>query len=108
MKKIIIIYTTINNKQQAIELAEQAVNAEVAACVNIMPNITSVYKWQDKIETSDEYVLIFKTAYNNKYKIMQWLKQNHSYTLPAILALPTETSNEFHTFIENNSQCLIT
>ena len=69
MKKIIIIYTTINNKQQAIELAEQAVNAEVAACVNIMPNITSVYKWQDKIETSDEYVLIFKTAYNNKYKI---------------------------------------
>lgn len=108
MKKIIIIYTTLDNKQQAKALAEQAVISEIAACVNIMPNITSVYKWQDKIETTDEYVLIFKTAYNNQDKIITWLKQNHPYDVPAILVIPAKTSNEFHTFIEDNSKCLIT
>lgn len=106
--KIIIIYTTIDNKQQATELAEQAVTEEVAACVNIMPNVTSVYKWQNQIETSDEYVLILKTAYNNKEKIIKWLECHHPYDVPAILALPAETSSMFHAFIEDNSRCLTT
>lgn len=107
MEKIIIIYCTINSEPSAREIANKAVQENMAACVNIIPNITSIYKWENKLESNSEYILIFKTAYNNKAKLMNWLEENHPYDVPAILCFNSETTTNFLQFIEDNSKCLI-
>ncbi len=102
-KEMKLIYTTIDNKQIAEELASKAIKDKITACVNIIPNITSIYKWENKIEKSSEYILLFKTTCHNEKELMKWIEQHHPYSVPAIISLNANTSIDFLTFIEENT-----
>ena len=87
------------------KLAHILVNNQLAACVNILPNITSVYRWQDQVETAQEYLLLIKSM-RSKYDLIELvIKNNHPYELPEIIAVSTDNgSSEYLNWI---ATCLI-
>jgi periplasmic divalent cation tolerance protein len=85
---VAVVYTTIDNIQDARKIANTLVEEQIVACVNIIPKIESVYRWKGKIENEEEFVLIAKTTDNNVKKAIQRIKALHSYELPDIIVIP--------------------
>lgn len=99
MKKICIVYTTVSMEQDAMQLAEQAVHADLAACVNCSP-IQSVYRWQGKVEKEQEYALLFKTSVEKRASLTSWIKAHHPYEVPALWWRTVAASDEYVAFVE--------
>jgi periplasmic divalent cation tolerance protein len=85
---VAIVYSTIGSIKDAKRIAKNLVEAQLVACVNILPNIESVYRWEGKIECDKEVVLIAKTTDNNVEKTIERIKSLHSYKVPDIIVLP--------------------
>jgi len=85
---VAVVYTTIDNVQDARKIAKTLVEEQLVACVNIIPNIESIYRWRGKIEEDGEFVLIIKTVDDNIEKTIRRVKELHSYELPDIIVLP--------------------
>ncbi len=85
-----LILNTCPDQATAEKLAKQLVTENLAACVNILPNLTSIYQWQGNIETANEYLLIIKTKTDQYQAIENWIKANHPYELPEIIAVSIE------------------
>ena len=88
MKNPIVILTTASTKIEADQIANKLVQEELAACVNIIPNIKSIYRWKDKISTDSEFLLIIKTMKSVENKVIQCIKKHHSYDTPEIISFP--------------------
>ena len=80
----IIVYITCGSKEEAEKIGRAIVEEKLAACVNYFP-INSIYWWQGKVESGEEYVLICKTPREKFTKLKKKVKQLHSYQLPVIL-----------------------
>ena len=85
-----IILCTFPQFTLAKQCAHSLVEKKLAACVNILPTMTSVYAWQGQIETAQEHLLIIKAQANQYVAIETWLKKQHPYDVPEIIALPIE------------------
>lgn len=85
---VAVVYTTVDNIQDARKIAHTLVEEQLVACVNIIPNIESVYSWKGKIEEGTEIVLIAKTTDANIKKTIKRIKTLHIYELPDIIVLP--------------------
>lgn len=85
---VAVVYTTVDNIQDAKKIAHALVEEQLVACVNIIPKIESVYRWKGKIEEDNEFVLIAKTVDNNVKKTIRRIKDLHTYELPDIIVLP--------------------
>ena len=85
---VVVIYTTISEMKSARRIAQTLTEERLVACVNIIPNVESVYRWKGKIENSNEIVLIAKTIDQNVKKTIQRIKQLHKYDIPDIIVLP--------------------
>ena len=83
-----IVLSTIDDVQKAQELATTLVDRKLAACVNIIPSVWSVYHWQGTVEKAVENLLIFKTSNDRLEELMEGLRELHPYDLPEIIALP--------------------
>ncbi len=90
MEKIFIVFSATDSKKNAEHIAHAIVNQQLAACVNIIANITSIYKWKGKTEHQDEFLMIFKTSRNCLPQLMEKIKELHPYELPEIIAFPIE------------------
>ena len=86
-----IVLSTIDDVQKAQELATTLVNRKLAACVNIIPSVWSVYHWQGTVEKAVENLLIVKTSKGRLEELVEELRELHPYDLPEIIALPVET-----------------
>lgn len=96
-----ILYTTVASKEEAENLATSAIEAKMAACVNIFPGVISIYPWEGKIEHAEEYAIIFKTTTTNLLPLKEWVIQNHPYKVPAIVILDAESSDLFQSYISS-------
>jgi periplasmic divalent cation tolerance protein len=85
---VVIIYSTIDDVKQAQKIANILVEEKLVACVNIIPNIISIYRWKGKIENDNECIIIAKTTDINVKKVIQRIKTLHTYELPDIIVLP--------------------
>ena len=85
---VAIIYSTIDDIQDARRIATTLVEEQLVACVNIIPKVESIYRWKGKIENAEEFVLIAKTTDQNVKKTIERLKVLHSYDVPDIVVLP--------------------
>ncbi|OGS40096.1 MAG: divalent cation transporter [Euryarchaeota archaeon RBG_13_31_8] len=85
---VAIVYSTIDDFKEAKNIANALVEEKLVACVNIIPNIHSIYRWKGKIENDDECVIIAKTDDNKVKKVIQKIKSMHPYELPDIVVLP--------------------
>ena len=85
-----IILCTCPDKDTAEKIAHLLVNDKLAACVNILPGITSVYRWHEQLESAQEQLLLIK-AYKSSYQAIETtIKMHHPYELPEIIAVPIE------------------
>ncbi|MCS0493497.1 divalent-cation tolerance protein CutA [Ancylobacter mangrovi] len=83
-----MVYTTWPSAVEA-EAAGRAIVADgLAACVNIMPGMVSIYRWRGEIERADEVVMILATREDLADAVAQAVRARHSYDMPAILFLP--------------------
>ncbi|PCH59817.1 MAG: hypothetical protein COC05_05980 [Gammaproteobacteria bacterium] len=85
--KFVMVHVTCPSEQSA-SLARLLVTKKAAACVNIISNIRSIYRWQDKIEDDNENMLIIKTKTAALGKLSQLIKQHHPYELPEMIVTP--------------------
>ena len=85
-----IILCTCPDKDTAENIASLLVEANLAACVSILPNITSVYRWEGQIEHAEELLLIIKTRQEAYLALENIIKRHHPYEIPEIIALPIE------------------
>ena len=83
-----IIYSTTGNVGEARKIARTLVEEKLVACVNIIPKIESIYRWQGNIEENNECVLLAKTTDKNIDKTIHKIKELHSYDVPDIVAIP--------------------
>jgi len=86
----LITLCTCPNQTVAEELATSLVEQGIAACINIIPKVTSIYKWQGKLEKDDEVLMLIKTDQSRYQDLEQALLSLHPYELPEIIAVPVE------------------
>lgn len=84
----IVVFMTAGNREEAERLAQSLVEAHLAACVQILPEMESVYRWQDKVERQPEILLIAKTTQSKFQDLEGHVRASHSYETPEIIALP--------------------
>jgi len=90
----IVIFITAANKKEADKIAEELVKSKLAACVNIVGNINSVFRWQGKLNKAEEVLLIIKSKKSKFNKIAGFVKSMHSYQVPEIISLPVISGNK--------------
>jgi len=76
------------------ELAVALVEQRLAACVNLLPGVTSVYGWQGRVETASEQLLLVKTETAGFAGLEVFIKQRHPYEVPEIIAIPLEQGSQ--------------
>ncbi|KAL7208183.1 hypothetical protein ACSBR1_030018 [Camellia fascicularis] len=84
----IVVYVTVPNKEAGKKLAESIVKAKLAACVNRVPGIESVYEWKGEVQTDSEELLIIKTRESLLEALTEHVKANHEYEVPEVIAMP--------------------
>jgi periplasmic divalent cation tolerance protein len=84
----IVVFMTAANGEEATRLAEMLVGAHLAACVQILPEMESVYRWQGKIERQSEVLLLAKTTRGKFDDLEREVRALHSYDTPEIVAVP--------------------
>ena len=89
-----IVLTTAGSPQEAEKIARALVERRLAACVSIVPQIQSVYRWKDKIEQETEWLLIIKTKGNVFESVADAIKELHSYELPECVMLEVDSGSE--------------
>lgn len=88
-----MVYVTCGSDDEARRLSRGLVEKRLAACVNIA-EVTSVYEWKGKIEDDSERLLIIKTIDSKFDELERYVKSNHSYECPEILALEVKTGSK--------------
>jgi periplasmic divalent cation tolerance protein len=86
----ILVLTTSPGSITAKKLANELVETNAAACVNILPKVHSVFRWKNSIEHEDEYLLLIKTVATNYKAVEDVIKAYHPYELPEIISLPVD------------------
>lgn len=85
-----IVLTTAGTKEDALKIARALVERRLAACVNMVPQVESVYRWQGKIEESMEWLLLIKTTAAMFPRVRETIREVHSYDLPECVCLAIE------------------
>jgi periplasmic divalent cation tolerance protein len=85
-----LVLTTASSKEEARRLAKMLVERRLAACVNIVPNINSIYRWKEKVEESQEFLLLMKTTESAIPKLRDAIQELHSYEIPECIVLLIE------------------
>lgn len=84
----LVVYITAPSEDEGARLAKILVEERIAACVNIVPNIRSIYRWEGKVEDDAEVLLIIKTRTEFFEKLVSRVKELHSYSVPEVIAFP--------------------
>ena len=90
----IVIFITASNSEEAHKIAKVLLSQRKAACVNIVPGISSLFWWQDKLDSAQESLLIVKTKASLLNQIVTLVREIHSYEVPEIIALPIIGGNQ--------------
>lgn len=99
------IYIISENEKEAYKIGEKLVEERLVGCVNIIPHLKSLYWWEGKIERADESLMFAKTRRDLLEKVIERVKELHSYSNPAILALPILDGNkDYLEWVKNETQ----
>lgn len=99
-----LIYVTAPSSEEAEKIAGAVVTERLAACANILPGVTSIFEWDEKLCRETEAVLILKTSAERVDELTERIQALHSYDCPCIVVLPIESGNpDFLDWIRRNS-----
>ena len=88
MTEFVIVLVTAGSVEEAERLAHDLVQSRLAACVNRISHVQSIYRWEGKIEKSEEELLVIKTRQDLFPAVEKLVRDLHSYSVPEIVALP--------------------
>jgi periplasmic divalent cation tolerance protein len=98
-----IVLSTAGSEEEAQKIARHLVEHKLAACVNIVPRIESIYRWQGKVESSGEWLLLIKTTADRFPAVRDAIRELHSYELPECIAMSVEDgSADYLQWIEDS------
>lgn len=83
-----VVFVTSGSEDQAVLIGNALVGERLAACVNIVSPIRSIYRWKNEVQTAAEHLMIIKTRANLVARLQARVKELHSYEVPEIIALP--------------------
>lgn len=84
----VVVLVTVGSPREARKIAKALVGARLAACVNLSPPVQSIYRWQGKIESAREILLVIKTSREIFPELQAEIRKLHSYATPEIICLP--------------------
>ena len=87
---VVTVFVTAPGKESALALARQVVEESLAACGNVVPNVTSVFRWNTKVKEEDEVLLILKTSTLRSAALIARVAELHTYEVPEVLSVPVE------------------
>jgi periplasmic divalent cation tolerance protein len=87
-RRAIVVLVTAVSKQQAVRIGRALVKAELAACVNVLPGIRSIFRWEGRISDEREVLLIGKSRVDLFDRLAAEVKRLHSYQVPEVIAFP--------------------
>ncbi|MES9968932.1 MAG: divalent-cation tolerance protein CutA [Candidatus Thiodiazotropha sp.] len=87
---LLLILCTAPDRETGLKLAKSLLDQGLAACVNLTSPVTSVYRWQGRLEQSDEILLLIKSVEKKYQRVEALLREQHPYELPEIIAVPVE------------------
>ena len=103
-EKFCWVYMTAGSVEEAKSIGQILVGKNLAACVNLLENMISIYKWEEKLEESKEVIMIAKTSKTLMPKLIETVNSLHSYDCPCILELPIQGGNpDFLSWIESQT-----
>jgi periplasmic divalent cation tolerance protein len=98
-----VVLTTAGSREEARKIAHGLVEQRLAACVNIVGQVESVYRWQGKVEQAGEFLLIIKTTETALTQVRDAIRELHSYELPECVVLTiTDGSKEYLEWLESS------
>jgi len=86
----LLVLSTAGSESEAHKIAETLVERRLAACVNIVPRVQSVYRWEGRVEHADEYLLLIKTGREREEQVYAAIRELHSYEVPECVAIQVE------------------
>ena len=99
---MLIVFTSVPNTEEAETLARKIVEAKLAACVQVLPQMKSFYFWENEIQADLENLLLIKTSEEKYDELENFIKANHSYDVPEIVAVSSEKiSNDYSNWMKN-------
>lgn len=90
MNDTLLVYTTMPTEEAAKNLAVQLLDDKLAGCINVLPRMTSLYKWKGKLEQGNEHLLMIKTHASRYAALAERIRKEHPYELPEIIAVTIE------------------
>jgi periplasmic divalent cation tolerance protein len=90
----VLILSTVSKIEDAQTIANHLVSNSMAACVNFIPNLESVYKWKNKVCKENEFLLMIKTTANKETNVYDSLSEIHPYDTPEIITLPIQNGSK--------------
>ena len=88
------VYVTAANKNEALQIGRVLVEERLAACVNVLDNMTSLYHWEGELQRGSEAILIAKTREDLVERLIERVKSLHSYSCPCVISWPIQTGNQ--------------
>lgn len=89
-----VSYVTTPDEKTAKEIAHKLVQNKLAACVNILPKVTSIYTWEGKVNEDAEAMMIIKTTTEKTEALKNFVKENHPYSVAEVISMPIVKGNE--------------
>ena len=89
----IVVFITASREDEAARIARALVESRLAACVNIVKSVRSIYRWQEAVEDETEVLMLVKSRYSLFDKLAAKVGELHSYDVPEIIALPITTGS---------------
>ena len=91
MTDALLVFTTLPTADKAAEIAKVLVEEKLVACVNVLPAVRSIYRWQGKLHDENEVLVLLKTRAEHLERLKLRLLEVHPYELPEVLAVPIES-----------------
>lgn len=88
-----IVYVTTPNEESAKNLATAIIHHKLAACVNILPHVLSIYEWEGKVNEDSELLLMIKTTTANVDQLAKFVRENHPYSVAEVISVKIENGN---------------
>lgn len=105
MSEPIVVLVTCGSEEEALRIANALVEGHLAACVNLVSPIRSIYRWEGKIWDEKEWLLIIKTQKKRFQELEKKVKSLHSYSVPEIISLPiVKGSSSYLKWIRENTK----
>ena len=100
----LLVQTSCPDKDTAISLARRIIEKKLAACVNVLPEVTSIYEWKGDIKQDSEILLLIKTPKSRYLDLQAVICESHPYELPEVIAVPiSEGLPEFLAWIKDTT-----